>query len=303
MSEQSEVESTSASQPWLAVIIPHYNDVKRLRTCLEALAPQVVGQPVEVVVVDNGSPGGVGPLAQEFPTFRFDEELQKGAACARNRGVEITTAPNLLFIDADCVPSDHWLARGLELAGEARLVGGRVDTFDETPPPRSGPEAFERVFAFRQKMYVERKGFSGSGNLLTTRKIFEDAGPMVPGLSEDMEWCFRATGKGYPLIYDDALAVSHPTRQDWPALVRKWRRTTDESFYLNGTSALARVRWFVRAFVVLGSTIVHLPVLLTSSKLRDGGERMRAAVTLIRTRILRWVWMLRQAAGLDWVNR
>jgi GT2 family glycosyltransferase len=302
MSELNDVVDDSLSPPWLSVIIPHYNDVTRLRVCLKALEPQVVGQPVEVVVVDNGSSDGVGALPQEFPSFRFDEELQKGAACARNRGVDITTAPNLLFIDADCVPSEHWLARGLELAGQARLVGGRVDTFDETPPPRSGPEAFERVFAFRQKMYVERKGFSGSGNLLTTREVFKDAGPMVPGLSEDLEWCFRATGKGYPLIYDDDLAVSHPTRQDWPALVRKWRRTTDESFYLNGTGALARVRWFIRAFVVLGSSIVHLPVLLTSSKLRDGGERRRAALTLVRTRVLRWIWMLRQTAGYDWLD-
>ncbi len=39
------------------------------------------------------------------------------------------------------------------------LTGGRVYIFDETPPPRSGAEAFERVFAFRQRDYIERKGF------------------------------------------------------------------------------------------------------------------------------------------------
>jgi GT2 family glycosyltransferase len=214
-----------------------------------------------------------------------------------------TDAQNLLFLDADCVPAPGWLARALELAGEDRVVGGRVDTFDETPPPRSGAEAFEEVFAFRMQMYIDKKGFSGTGNLLTTRRVFEAAGPMVPGLSEDMDWCFRATGAGYPLVYDDRLAVGHPTRQDWPALKRKWRRTSDEGFYLNGTGFAARLRWSVRAFAVLGSSILHLPVILTSPKLRNGLERRRAAGTLIRLRAQRCAWMLMQASGCDCVNR
>lgn len=296
-------ENHDADAPALAVIIPHFNDLGRLRVCLSALQPQVQNAPAEVLVVDNGTPGGLGDLPAAFPEFRFTHEAQKGAACARNRGVAETGAQNLLFLDADCVPSPGWLARALKLAGKNRVVGGCVDTFDETPPPRSGAEAFEEVFAFRMQMYIEKKGFSGTGNLLTTRRVFEAAGPMVPGLSEDMDWCFRATSAGYPLVYDDRLAVGHPTRQDWPALKRKWRRTTDEGFYLNGTGLAARLRWSVRAFAVLGSTFWHLPVILTSPKLRTGLERLRAAGTLVRLRAQRWAWMLMQASGCDRVNR
>lgn len=304
--------------PVLAVIVPHFDDVARLETCLKALLPQLPDEPVtdkrapdepvpggrvEVLVVDNGTPGGLGDLPESFPQVRFTNEPEKGAACARNRGVAETGASNLLFLDADCVPAQGWLARALELAGEDRVVGGRVDTFDETPPPRSGAEAFEEVFAFRMQMYIEKKGFSGTGNLLTTRRVFEAAGPMVPGLSEDMDWCFRASAAGYALTYDDTLAVGHPTRQDWPALKRKWRRTTDEGFYLNGTGFAARLRWAVRAFAVLVSFFLHLPVILTTPKLRNGLERWRAAGTLIRLRIQRCIWMLRQALGFDAVNR
>ena len=40
--------------PDLAVIIPHYDDLRRLGTCLAALAPQLAaaGPAVEAVVVD-----------------------------------------------------------------------------------------------------------------------------------------------------------------------------------------------------------------------------------------------------------
>ncbi len=302
MSEVDLTAPDSVRSPTLAVILPHYNDTERLRSTLTALVPQVPGPDVEVVIVDNNTPGGLGTLPEEFPDFRFVQESRKGAAYARNRGVAETRAPNLLFLDGDCRPSPGWLARALELVGEDKLVGGRVDTFDETPPPRSGAEAFEKVFAFRQQMYVEQKGFSGSGNLLTTRRVFADAGPMIHGLSEDMEWCFRARAKGYKIFYDDNLAVSHPTRQDWPALKRKWRRMTDEGFYLNGTGPGARVRWFVRAFAVLGSSVVHLPVLFRSPRLANWVERRRAAGTMLRLRAQRCIWMLRQALGIDTVN-
>ena len=87
-------------------------------------------------------------------------ETEKGAAVARNRGVAETTAPRLFFIDADCIPAPDWLAVGREVAVRADLIGGRVDVFDETPAPRSGAEAFETVFAFNFRKYIEVQGFS-----------------------------------------------------------------------------------------------------------------------------------------------
>ena len=60
---------------------------------------------------------------------------------------------------ADCVPATDWVATARKTAPAADLTGGRVDVFDETPPPRSGAEAFEAVFAFDFKSYIEKKGF------------------------------------------------------------------------------------------------------------------------------------------------
>lgn len=292
----SEHEYPVSAAPQLAVIIPHYNDPERLERCLAALAPQLAQHPeAEAVVADNASPCDLAPLIAAYPAVRFVTEPTKGAAAARNCGVRETTAPRIAFLDSDCVPNADWLAMALKLAGTAGLVGGRVDTFDETPAPRSGAEAFETVFAFHQKDYVEKKGFSVTANLLTTRAVFEDVGPLIVGLSEDMDWCFRATAKGHSLIYADDLAVSHPTRQDWPALAKKWKRTTLEGFHLNGTSPGARVKWLLRAGVILASGPAHLPRVLGSDKLASKTERRRGAATLLRLRAARALWMLGQA--------
>lgn len=279
-----------------AVIIPHYNDPVRLARCLSELAKNELDG-VETVVVDNASTVSLDDVKREFPWVRFLTEAEKGAAPARNAGIAATTAPLLLFIDADCVPAHDWVMTARDISGMADLTGGRVDVFDETAPPRSGAEAFEAVFAFDFKTYVEKKGFSGAGNLVTRRDVFDKIGGFKNGVSEDTEWTMRAVANGYTLRYADDLKVSHPSRQDWAALRHKWRRMTNEAYQLNGTSPKARFRWAVRAMAMPLSVVAHCPKILLSDKLDTPGEYIRALVTLARIRILRMVWMLKQVAG------
>lgn len=283
------------------VIIPHYNDVDRLMRCLEALMPMVdaanaAARRVEVMVVDNASTHSLDRVHAAYPDLPVVIEPKKGAAEARNRGIRETTAPRLFLLDADCLPGPDWIKVGLEVAGDADLVGGRVSVFDETPAPRSGAEAFETVFAFNFRNYVEKKGFSGTGNLLTRRDVFEAVGDFIPGLSEDLNWCHRATALGYTLVYEDRLQVGHPTRSDWSALHRKWERINAESFGLIGTGPVARLKWALRGIAMLPSIGVHGVKILMTAKLTDPREKGRAVVTLVRLRLLRCVWMLRQAA-------
>ncbi len=292
----SEMAAAAAGGPQIAVIVPHYNDVVRLVRCLEALAPQLAPD-VELVVVDNGSTDDLGPARAALPGVRIVTEPAKGAALARNRGVAETTAPVLAFIDSDCLPAPGWIAaaRGVASRTDRDFFGGPIEVFDETPAPRSGAEAFEAVFAFDWKSYISRKGFAGSGNLVTSRAVFEAVGPFIAGLSEDLDWSHRATAKGYRLSVAPDLIVGHPSRSDWPALRRKWLRMTREAWELNGIAD--PMRWRLKALAMPVSAIVHLPKALASPRLAGIGERARAAATLLRLRFLRMVWMLRLAAG------
>ncbi len=289
-------QEVQASGAGIAIIIPHYNDVIRLERCLSELKKNDLTD-CEVVVVDNGSSQSLAKTQETFPEFRFLSEAEKGAAAARNTGVRDTSAPCLMFIDADCVPARNWVATGREVAGNADLIGGRVEVFDETPPPRSGAEAFETVFAFDFRHYIEVQGFSGTGNLITRRDVFEDVGAFRGGISEDRDWSFRATAKGYRLIYEDALRVGHPSRQDWSALRGKWRRITQEMFGQTGRGTKARLKWALKGLLMPASIFVHLPKIFLSTKLSGTAERFRAAGTLVRLRLLRMIWMLKQALG------
>jgi GT2 family glycosyltransferase len=280
----------------VAVIIPHRNDTRRLGRCLDALRPQV-GRGVEVVVVDNGSTEPLDAVRTGWPGLRIVTEPQPGAAHARNRGVAETGAARLFFLDCDCVPAPDWLATALRVAERGDLVGGTVTVFDETPPPRSGAEAFETVFAFDNRGYIARQGFSVTANLLTTRRVFETVGGFRAGLSEDLDWCRRATAAGFRLVHEDSLRVAHPTRADWPSLERKWRRVTEELWGMRGNGIGARTGWALRALGMPLSVLAHAPRVLRSDRLASAAERRAALGTLARLRLRRCGWMLRQAAG------
>lgn len=283
--------------PGYAVIIPHYNDMVRLDRCLAALMAQDQAD-VEVVVVDNGSAEPLAPLIARWPQVRFVVEPRKGAAMARNRGVAETTAARLFFLDCDCLPAADWLAQARAACIRADLVGGAIDVFDETAPPRNGAQAFEAVFAFDYRRYIDEKGFSVTANLLTRRDVFAAVGPLVPGVSEDLDWCRRARSKGYGLICAEEVRVGHPSRNDWQALERKWLRLTEEGFGVNGAGPAARLKWAVKALAMPLSIVAHLPKVLCSAKLHNMAERRAAMATLARLRLRRAGWMVRQAAGL-----
>ena len=275
-----------------AIIIPHCDDALRLERCLAALLPQVDAD-TEVIVIDNASTVPPSAVCAAHRGVRLVNEWRPGAAHARNRGVAETSALLLAFLDCDCIPAPDWLARARTTAGD--LVGGHVEIFDETPSPRSGAQAFEAVFAFDNRTYVERKGFSVTANLVTRREVFERTGPFVHGLSEDLDWCRRAVACGFRLVYDDGLRVAHPSRGDWAALARKWRRLTDEGFAVNGRSAGRRAVWAARAMAMPVSIPVHAWHVLRSPRLDGWPDRLGALATLARLRLLRMGWMLRQA--------
>lgn len=279
--------------PQIAVIIPHYNDPDRLARCLGALAGQA-GDDVEIVVVDNGSTVDIAPVRDAFPAVRFVTQPTSGAGPARNMGVAETTAPWLMFIDADCVPAPDWIAVGRAVGRAGHVIGGRVDVFHETPPPKSGAEAFEQVFAFRMRAYLERDAFLGSGNLVVPRDLFEAVGGFRPAVSEDKEWSQRAAAQGFTLGFEDRLAVGHPSRGDWPALRRKWQRLGAEAFLLQVQGGTGRLKWAVRALAMPLSAAAHAPQVMRAKAL-TGREKTRALWTLMLIRCARMVWMLRQA--------
>jgi len=153
----------------------------------------------------------------------------------------------LAFIDSDCRPEKDWLERGLDHLAQAEVIGGRVEVAVEDAQAMCLVEAFEKIFAFSNKVYVQRKGFSGTGNLLMRRAVYDAVGGFRSGVSEDHEWGQRAGAQGYRIIYADDVVVFHPACRDFSDLLQRWKRLTREAYLLTLERRFGRVRWALRS--------------------------------------------------------
>ncbi len=276
--------------PTVSVIVPHYADLHRLDVCLAALKRQTYPEgALEIIVADNGSPEGVAAVdAVIAQRARLVTVSERGAGPARNGAVSLATGDVLAFIDADCVADPDWVSCGIGGLSRGDVVGGRVDVLVRDESDLSGPEAFERVFAFDFKTYIERKKFTGAGNMFCLRTTFAAVGGFGSGISEDVEWSRRAQSLGYSLVYEPTAAVGHPARATWTELTLKWRRIHRETFALVCRRPGGRWIWLARTLATPLSIAVHLPRVWLTPKLASTRHRARASLTLARIRIWRF---------------
>ncbi len=283
-------------QPLVSVIVPHYNDLASLALCIETLERQTYpAARTEIIVADNASPQGEVALAETLgDRARLVIVAEKGAGPARNGGVAAARGEVLAFIDCDCQAEPDWLASGVAALSQYDLVGGRVEVLVDDPQRLTGPEAFEKVFAFDNETYVRKKGFTVTANLFCAREVFARVGGFRVGVSEDMDWCWRASAAGFRLGYTQAAAVGHPARRSWSQLEAKWRRLNRETFGILVERPGGRIRWLIRSLMLPLSAVIHSPKVLTSRKLRTMGQRMQALGALYRLR----TWRLVDSIGL-----
>ncbi|MBA4040222.1 MAG: glycosyl transferase family 2 [Sphingobium sp.] len=286
--------------PDISVIIPHFNDLKRLDICLAAIAAQSVpAARFEVIVADNASPIDDATLAAAVAgRARIVIATEKGAGPARNAGVAASHGAILAFTDCDCLPGPDWLKAGIAALSTADVVGGRMVVSVGDERRMTGAEAFERVFAFDNRAYVQTKGFSVTANLFCRRATFDAVGPFRTGVSEDVDWCHRARAAGYRLGYAEHAIVSHPARADWVELKRKWARMNSEGFGLAVARRHGRLRWLARAAMLPASIVGHAPRVVTSAALPDGKARVAALAMLARIRLWRAADALALGLGL-----
>lgn len=286
----------SSRNPTVSVIIPHYNDLEALDVCLRAVAAQTYpSDRVEVIVADNNSRCGleqVRAVAAGRAKVILAEE--QGAGPARNCAVAQALHEILAFTDSDCVPEPQWLEEGVRALSDYDFVGGHVSVLVEDEANMTPSEAFERVFAFDFKTYIERKGFAGSGNLFCSKALFEQVGGFRVGISEDYEWSKRAQTFGHRLGYAPRAAVGHPARKSWSELTRKWRRLNSETYALSEGRPWRRLRWLIRSLALPASAVAHTPRVLLSPKLNSFSQRMGGVGVLYAIRL----WRLANALKL-----
>jgi|688.fasta_scaffold364187_1 glycosyltransferase involved in cell wall biosynthesis len=95
----------------ISVVIPCYNRADIVSRAIQSAKAQTVA-PYEIIVVDDGSKDGSAEVAKRFGgNVIVIEQENKGAAAARNRGIQYALGEWIAFLDSD----DEWHPNKLEL--------------------------------------------------------------------------------------------------------------------------------------------------------------------------------------------
>lgn len=88
--------------PKVSVIIPVYNASKYIDKCISSVVNQSYPN-IEIIVIDDGSTDSSLDIANKYKSnaVKIISQTNKGAAAARNAGLQIATGEYIQFLDAD----------------------------------------------------------------------------------------------------------------------------------------------------------------------------------------------------------
>jgi glycosyltransferase involved in cell wall biosynthesis len=299
--------------PRASVIIPHLNEPDDLRLCLQSLdAQRTRDLPFEIIVVDNGSRDMPDFVTALGPDIRLLRETTPGPGPARNLGAAMATAPILAFIDADCIAAKGWLAaivRGFDEHPEVDFAGGDIRIRPATDR-LTAVEAYENIYSYRARFYVEHHGFAATGNMAVRSDVFRSVGPFGGiGTMEDTEWGQRATSMGYTITYLEDARVYTPSCKSFGELARRWDRHVAHEFREIGDAKWGKLRWLAKSAIMAASPPLELLRIYKSDRLSNWRERLLAlgCVTCVRLhrarRMVGLAWRDNAAGMVDMWNR
>jgi glycosyltransferase involved in cell wall biosynthesis len=281
-------------RPLVSVIIPHYNDLEALAVCIASLKRQTwPADRMEVIVADNNSSCGLMTVAAVATGCNVVHAPIQGAGPARNVGAALAQGEILAFIDSDCDPCPAWIEHGVHALAAYDFAGGYVENTPRDPERPTAIEAWEMVFGFDFERYIHKEGYTGSGNMWVWRRVFDAVGGFRTGVSEDMDWSFRATARGFRLGYEPNAAVTHLCRANWSDLLTRWRRVATEHFLLAREQRGWFLRWTARTAGMPLSVAPHLIRIIQSKRLPTFRSKMEAAFILAALRLWRASFMLK----------
>ena len=195
---------------YISVVIPTYNRLPILQKSLTALENQELTNDrinhYEIVVVDDGSTDETIAWLTEneaqLPHVKLFEQDHKGAAAARNLGVQNAQGNTIVFIDSDLVVTESFLQCHADalVKGERELKSDRLFTYGAVINTNN----FKNPTAEPYKLTDFSAAYFATGNVAIARKWLEEAGLFDTGFQlygwEDLELGVRLKKLGLKLI-------------------------------------------------------------------------------------------------------
>jgi glycosyltransferase involved in cell wall biosynthesis len=152
----------------VSVIIPVYNCERYLAQATESALVQTY-QPIEIIVIDDGSTDDSAQVAKRFsPSVQYVHQPNSGIGAARNSGINLAQGSFLAFLDADDVWVEDKLMQQMAVFKSTPgldLVFGHVQQFIS---PELAENEKNKIYCPAEKM----PGYVASAMLIKKESFF-----------------------------------------------------------------------------------------------------------------------------------
>jgi glycosyltransferase involved in cell wall biosynthesis len=206
----------------ISCIVPVYNGERYLAQALDSILAQTY-EPIEVIVVDDGSTDGTAELVARYgDRIRYVRQNNGGAPTARNRGLSVALGEFVAFLDSDDLWHPEKLARQMarfEARPELDLCVTHLQRFWI-------PQLENEQRRFQDHRFAEVLPGYVTQTLLARRSLFDSVGDFDTSrrVGDPMDWFLRAGEQGaimellsdllvYQRMHESNLSVELGTRR------------------------------------------------------------------------------------------
>ncbi|MDZ7637296.1 MAG: glycosyltransferase [Bryobacterales bacterium] len=205
--------------PKVSVLVATYNRPQSLERLLAALAEQsLLREEFEVVVVDDGSPQPVEPIARRFADrlqLTLHRQENGGPSAARNAALALGRGRFAVAIDDDCEPAPDFLAvivKTLEAHPDAMVGGYTENGLPDNLYSTVSQMIVDRVYAVHN-LHPLKAGFFTAGNFAVNREELLRFGAFNTRYhyagGEDRGLCDQWRNSGHAMIYVPKARIMH----------------------------------------------------------------------------------------------
>jgi glycosyltransferase involved in cell wall biosynthesis len=177
----------------MSVMIGAYDAAPYLGEAIESVLAQDY-EPIELIVVDDGSTDGTAEVARSFPQVKVIQQENGGNGAARNRAVEHASGELYAFLDAD----DRFTPGKLSMQKAALDADPGLDMVFGHVREFFSPELDAETRASLRPPAAEPMPWTAPNLMLVRRGSFERVGPFSESLrvGVTVDWCARAVDAG-----------------------------------------------------------------------------------------------------------
>jgi glycosyltransferase involved in cell wall biosynthesis len=179
--------------PLVTVMIGAYNAAPYLGEAIESALGQDY-EPIELIVVDDGSTDGTADVARSFAQTKLIRQENGGNGAARNRAVENASGELYAFLDAD----DRFTPGKLRLQKDALDADPGLDMVFGHVREFLSPELDEETRASLRPPAAEPMPWTAPNLMLIRRDSFHRVGPFTTAVrvGVTVDWFARAQEAG-----------------------------------------------------------------------------------------------------------